>query len=54
MEAHRQAVNYFAFQYEQDFGKAVSNWTVNYSKKQYSKQTQSVYIKNIDNLLHNC
>ena len=34
---HRQAINNSTFENEQDIGKAVSDWTVNYNKKHVGK-----------------
>ncbi len=34
---HRQAINNSTFENEQDIGKAVSEWTVNYNKKHIGK-----------------
>ena len=47
---HRQAINNSTFQNEQDIGKAVSDWTVNYNKKHAGKtsiiglHTESIYM----------
>ena len=37
MDAYRQAVNNSTFENEQDIGKAVSDWTINYNKKHVGK-----------------
>ncbi len=37
MWLHRQAINKSTFENEQDIGKAVSDWTVNYNKKHVGK-----------------
>jgi hypothetical protein len=34
---HRQAINNSTFENEQDIGKAVSGWTINYNKKHVGK-----------------
>ena len=34
---HRQAINNSTFENEQDIGKAVSDWTINYNKKHAGK-----------------
>ena len=47
---HRQAINNSTFENEQDIGKAVSEWTVNYNKKHTAKtstislQEESIYV----------
>ena len=37
MDAYRQAVNNSTFENEQDIGKAVSDWTINYNIKHVGK-----------------
>jgi hypothetical protein len=37
MDAYRQAINNSTFLNEQDIGKAVYEWTVNYNKKHTAK-----------------
>jgi len=37
MDAHRQAINNSTFLNEQNIGKAVFEWTVNYNKKHTDK-----------------
>ncbi len=53
MDAHRQArINNFTFENEQDIGKAVSDWTVDYNKK-YACKTSTISLQNdVSSLLH--
>jgi len=44
MWMHRQAINNSTFENEQDIGKAVSDWTVNYNKK-HSFKTSSISLQ---------
>jgi transposase len=45
---HRQAINNSTFRNEQDIGKAVSDWTVNYNKKHVSETSiNSLHIESI-------
>ena len=44
MWMHRQAINNSTFENEQDIGKAVSDWTVNYNKKHAGK-TSSISLQ---------
>lgn len=44
MDAYRQAINNSTFENEQDMGKAVSGWTVNYNKK-HSFKTSSISLQ---------
>jgi hypothetical protein len=37
VDAYRQAINNSTFRNEQEIGKAVSEWTVNYNKKHTAK-----------------
>ena len=39
MWMHRQAINNSTFENEQDIGKAVSDWTINYNKKHVGKMS---------------
>ena len=39
VDAYRQAVNNSTFENEQDIGKAVSDWTINYNKKHVGKMS---------------
>ena len=39
VDAYRQAVNNSTFENEQDIGKAVSDWTINYIKKHVGKMS---------------
>ena len=45
MDAHRQAINNSTFANEQDIGKAVSDWTINYNKKHIVK-TSTISLQN--------
>jgi transposase len=49
---HRQAINNSTFENEQDIGKAVSGWTVNYNKKHTSKVNINSLHKEICIFLH--
>jgi hypothetical protein len=51
---HRQAINNSTFGNEQDIGKAVSDWTVNYNKKHIIKASTISLHEDIHNLLHDC
>ena len=44
MDAYRQAINNSTFENEQDIGKAVSEWTVDYNKKHRFK-TSSISLQ---------
>ncbi len=51
---HRQAINNPTFQNESDIGKAVSNLTVNYNKKQEEGKTTINSLKRVSIRLHSC
>jgi hypothetical protein len=51
---HRQAINNSTFQNEYDIGKAVSNRTVNYNKKQEGCKTTINSLKRVSIRLHRC
>jgi hypothetical protein len=55
MDAHRQAVNNSTFENEQDIGKAVSDWTINYNKKHVGKRSIiSLQKERVSMCLHDC
>ena len=49
---HRQAINNSTFQNEYDIGKALSNLTVNYNKKQEEGKTTINSLKRVSIRLH--
>jgi transposase len=55
MWMHRQAVNNSTFENEQDIGKAVSDWTINYNKKHVGKMSIiSLQKERVSMCLHDC
>ncbi len=51
---HRQAINNSTFLNEQDIGKAVSGWTIDYNKKHTAKTSIIIYMKKASISLRNC
>ena len=55
VDAYRQAVNNSIFENEQDIGKAVSDWTINYNKKHVGKMSIiSLQKERVSMCLHDC
>jgi len=54
MDAHRQAINNSTFENEQDIGKAVYDWTIDYNKKHAGKTSSIGLQEEASMCLHNC
>jgi len=42
---HKQAINNSTFENEQDIGKAVSDWAINYNKKHAACKTSTISLQ---------